>query len=171
MEIPVIERFKKAVEDVIDAGLAKSKKEIASELGFSPSYLSEILNNRINLSAENLQKFCRRYEQSADTILGILIKKNAYTPPSHEANNIINEPTTEYTLVPKTGNVSPKTTKTVSPTVSPTLEPTLENCLICAEKERVIESLESRIGELKDHIETLKSHQEDQAVKRGKAAG
>jgi transcriptional regulator with XRE-family HTH domain len=181
MEKTVNEGFKNAVLEVIQRGFAQSKKEIAQKMGLSPSYFSELLNNRINLSAENLQKFCIIYSYSPDYILGISVRKNVYTPTDFSGVSVVNEPKETYSLPFKNEKLDPKQVKKLDPTldptaknVSPTVSPTHEKCQICDEKERVIAGQQEIIQALRETIDLLRlrvQDLEDHLPDKGKKAG
>lgn len=62
------DRFKNAFKQCEALGLIVSKKSAASILGLSPQLLSELLNNRINVSTEIIYKFCTNFEINLDFI-------------------------------------------------------------------------------------------------------
>jgi transcriptional regulator with XRE-family HTH domain len=170
MEKTVNEGFKNAVLEVIERGFAHSKKEIAQKMGLSPSYFSELLNNRINLSAENLQKFCMIYSYSPDYILGISVRKNVYTPTDFSGVSVVNEPKETYSPPAKSEKLDPKHVKKLDPT----LDPTHKNCQICEEKERVIAGQQEIIQALRETIHLLRlrvQDLEDHLPDKGKKAG
>jgi phage repressor protein C with HTH and peptisase S24 domain len=124
MEKPVIERFKKAIDYLVKEKIAATKKEIASKLGVSPSYFSEILNYRINLSADLLQRFLNSYPVNPAYIFSISDNLKAYTPTSKGASIMLKQGEKAHTPTPSQGvsseNVRPTSGKTVRPTVRPT---------------------------------------------------
>ncbi len=63
------ERFKKVVLYLVDSKIAKSKKEIAQNINIKPQNLTEILGNRIIVSAETIAYMCEYYNVSADWLL------------------------------------------------------------------------------------------------------
>ena len=177
MEKTVNEGFKNAVLEVIERGFAKSKKEIAEKMGLSPSYFSELLNNRINLSAENLQKFCMIYSYSPDYILGISVRKNVYTPTDFSGLSVVNEPLGAYSPPSKNEKLDPKQVKKLDPTLYPTHKNTSEidekERLIQAQRE-IIEGNKETIQALKETIELLRMRvddKEDIPDDKGKKAG
>jgi len=61
-------RFKDAFGKCEANGLISSKKSAASTLGISPQLLSEVLNDRINVSTEMIHKFCCEYGYNVQDI-------------------------------------------------------------------------------------------------------
>ncbi|MGY6521980.1 MAG: helix-turn-helix domain-containing protein [Mongoliitalea sp.] len=141
MESTVHQHFKIAVDTLLNDKKAASKKEIAEKIGMSPSYFSELLKNRINLSAEHIQKFCIYYLVDPWFIFGETKDIFASTPIAKPQKPLVNDSNFETSPPRKSGNVSPTLAKNVSPTVSPT--PTI--CQNCEEKERLIDALQEVI--------------------------
>lgn len=54
-------RFKNAFKECETVGLINSRKSASEILGLSPQLLSEILNDRINVSTEIIHRFCSTY--------------------------------------------------------------------------------------------------------------
>lgn len=152
MENAVLQHFKNAVSYLIAEKKAKSKKDIASVLGLSPSYFSELLNNRINLSADHIQKFCSEYNVSPLYIFGKSAEIFDNTPDHTYDNRGHYASDLERSPILKRPFVSPTLSKSVSPTVSPTHE----NCKICEEKERIIHSMQNTIDAQNDSIRAMK---------------
>lgn len=158
MENTVNEQFKIVISTLIEQKKAKSKKEIADNLGMSPSYFSELLKDRINLSADHIQKICNNYNIDPRFIFGKSPFIFDNTPHYKIDEQYVSMVLEDYTPYAKTPNVSPKPSKNVSPTVSPTHE----NCRICDEKERIISSMEITIEALQEANIQLKKRLIDQ---------
>lgn len=169
MQSPVLQRFKNAVDYLKSAKIAKSIKDIGNSMGMSPSYFSEILHERIKLTADHLQIFCNTYGINPMYLFGFSENILSSTPYQSRPNRIDLVSEDEVTPPQKTGFVSPKSGKNVSPTVSPTQE----NCRICEEKERLIESMLGTIEAQRDSINALKSlldvNTQDRGEKRKQA--
>lgn len=158
MEQSVLQRFKKSVEYLKEAKIAKSQKEIGNAMGVSPSYFSEILHDRIKLTAEHIQIFCTEYRVNPLYLFGTSENILASTP-YHESQKRI-DLATDYEASPSAKSifVTPKTGKNVTPTVTPTQE----NCRICEEKDKRIAEQQARIEDLKEYIDLLKDQIPDQ---------
>ena len=62
-------RFNECVNFVLSKKIAENKAKIAEKLGISRSKFSEILNYRMNVSAEMISVFCATYKINSDWIL------------------------------------------------------------------------------------------------------
>jgi transcriptional regulator with XRE-family HTH domain len=158
MELSVLEQFKSAVDVLISSKKVKSKKDLALSMGISPSYLTELLKNRINLSAEHIQRFCSIYSVDPRYIFGKSGSVFYNTPTfkyESDADMIVRE---DDTPSYKSEKLHPKQAEILHPT----LHPTPKNCPICIEKERIIASMEITIDALLEANKQLKKRLNDQ---------
>lgn len=167
MESTVLQRFKKSVEYLKETKIAKSQKDIGTSMGVSPSYFSEILHDRIKLTAEHIQIFCTAYNVNPLYIFGVSDSVLLPTPYPTNPKRIDFAHDSDASPLPKSVFVSPKTTKNVSPTVSPTHE----NCRICDEKERVILQQKETIQVLKEVIHLLREKLHEAIPDQKKSVG
>lgn len=70
MEETVNQRFNKAVTHLLETKKASNKKQIAESLQVSPSYFTEILKERLKISADLLQIFLSKWQINPNYIFG-----------------------------------------------------------------------------------------------------
>ena len=124
MKTPVIQRFNKAIEYLLSNKIAKTKKELAKSIGVSPSYFSEILKKRINLSAEHLQTFLIEWPINPSYIFSISDQISAHNPyPT--SDNMVGEPVSNAYSPHASSVIEADSSNKLHPTRPKKLHPTL----------------------------------------------
>lgn len=101
MEKTVNQRFTEVVDYLLDTKTVPSKKQLAADLGVSPSYFTEILKERLKIGADTLQKFFTLYPSYMPYIFGLSesiltrtpIHNVSFTEPQHVYNTQSAPPT------------------------------------------------------------------------------
>lgn len=152
-------RFLEVYNLLLSSGRIANKGDFAKKLGVSSSIITDITKNRTKPGLTVLRNIVLSFpEINTEWLISGVgeiqknIKKNAYTPYDYDDIDSISVRENDSTLYHKLPNVSPKEPKNVSPAVSPTHE----NCPICAEKERIISSMEVTIDALLEANAQLK---------------
>ena len=161
-------RFIKAVEKVINDNVAKNKREIADVLEISPSKFSEILKERMNAGLDNIQKFCSHYgvnyyyifEEKGDFYVNLNVNLNVNLKRKNNtlesgANLRSNQnPNLKQKQYPGPENNPPFV-------IDESRQKYQTECVICKEKERIISTLESKIENLQQQVQDLRTDKED----------
>lgn len=133
-QISINQRFIFSVEYIISENIVEKKKDIADILGITPSKFSEILNERMNVSAELLSIFSIKFGISVEWLLtgeGEMIKLE----DKKELN---------YSDSTSATNESP-------------IKPGSKKCELCKEKDNQIADLKERILYQEQTIQALLS--------------
>lgn len=93
MEKTVNQRFTEVVDYLLDTKAVPSKKQLATDLGVSPSYFTEILKERMKIGADTLQKFFMLHPKYVAYIFGLSDNFLSSTPND---NITFTEPTNQY---------------------------------------------------------------------------
>lgn len=121
------QRFILSVNYIISEKIAPTKASIAQQLEIKSSKFSEILNQRMGVSAELLSIFCKKYGISVEWILtgdGSMIKK-----PENSITQQVSEPKHEYNKV--------------------------NSCELCKEKDERIKDLQKMVKFQNDTINSI----------------
>lgn len=121
MENTVNQSFNLALNYLLERKIVSNKKEFAISMDLKPSYLSEILNNRIKISGDLLQIFFRKYQINPSFIFGLDSEITANTPASTPEITYKNGSKKIIPQNPQGGKLHPK--------LHPTLHPTQKNTI------------------------------------------
>jgi transcriptional regulator with XRE-family HTH domain len=171
-------RFLNTYNFLLNSRLVTNKADFAKKLGISNSMITDISKNRTKPGLSVLRNIVLNFpEINIEWLIageGEMLKKDvksASTPVPNEGKTPRSldqiDDSTPHNCEEYTGNVTPNRLKNVTPTVTPTPS----TCPICAEKERVIESMEITIEALMDANQVLKDRLEDCLPKKQRKAG
>ncbi len=136
MESEFRSRFVLLFELVENAGLVKSRADVAARLSYRPQAFNEILKGRTNVGLDLIQKFCIEFGANPEYLVlgtGVYFReKNQYLNP-HGQESALGLPKKE----------------TIDENCS------AEICLQCNEKERIITALQKIITTQDSQIATL----------------
>lgn len=120
MEKTTTDRLIEVIAYLKQHKIIKSKKDFAEKMGVSPSYITELLHNRIKVSAKHLQTFFDIWGVNSAYILGNSDEILASTPSSSQSLGTVSEPVEDYSHTTNQRKLSPTSSKILSPALSPT---------------------------------------------------